>query len=1614
MRKLLLGLGMTFLSGSMMAQNLVGREAEKFHPSAQFVRFDNRTPAPLFVSFRDNSFVPASATTSIMKEVLQLNSNDSWQLIRTDHDELGMQHHRYQQYYRGIPVQTGEYIVHERQGVIKSMNGVFYKSLPATTSPVIGETEALDRALENIGASVYLWETPDAEQIALVGHSHGKDRPKGELVILPSLGFEKGQTTSLCWKFDIYAHEPHQRYNIYINAENGKVMFKENRICTFAANGSGNTRYSGLRSFTTDSIAPGSYRLRDVTRGGGVETYDMNNGTNYGTAVDFTDADNFWSTNTNQDDAALDAHWGTQMTYDYYFQTHGRNSYNNAGAVLRSYVHYSSNYNNAFWNGSQMTYGDGNGATFSPLTELDVVAHELTHGVTNFSSNLVYSYQSGALNESFSDIFGITVDFFARPGTANWLLGDQCYTPGTPGDALRSMSNPNSAGDPDTYLGTNWYTGTGDNGGVHQNSGVQNYWYYLLCVGGSGTNDVGFNFNVTGITMTKARMIAYRNNTFYLTSSSQYSDAAFYSLQSATDLYGNCSPEAVSVKNAWDAVNVMGLQINANLVVSASPVCLGGPIQLNAAGGVTYSWTGPGGFTSTSATPVIPVATSGTNGVYTCTVTDANGCVGSKSVTVAANQSPSVSVSGAAPICSGASVNLSATAAVSGSGSSTGSNSTDIAIPDANQTGISSTIAIGQSISASSVISVTIDSLIHPYVADLTLRLIAPNGSSINLASGVGGAGDNFYGTVFTSTATTAIASGVAPFTGNFLPQSPFSNLTGSANGTWTLNVIDGFGQDLGTLSKWSIALSPNTIISYNWSPSTGLTSTTGATTTASPTSSTTYTVIATDVLGCTASANAAVNVSNIEITGIVTNPICAGGNGTIDITLAGGSAPYSYNWSDGSTNQDLQSTTPGFYTVIVTDAAGCSVTFVRQLTAPAAYSVGISASDATCGNTDGSIVLSVVGGTAPYTYSWNNGATTSTISNLAEGTYTCTITDANGCSTTVDQLIESTGVAPAPPGPVSGPAGACRNQNNVTFNVDPIPGALTYNWTLPNGASGSSTTNSIDVSFGSAYVTGNVCVSISNACGQSSATCFQVPYLTQAAATPASITGTLQACAGTTQTYTAAPALRATFYTWTPPANASIVSGQGTATVSIAFGSNFVSGDIAVAGGNCIGVSSVRKLRVYNKPGTPGTVVGNGTEVCPNTSGTYSISNVIAASTYNWTAPAGASIASGQGTTSVTVDFGPTFVSGNLLVTSGNSCGVSTNRTKAIASKPATPGTIAGQGGQVCPGLTLNYSVMPVAGTSTYNWTAPANAVIVSGQGTNAVSVQFNAGFSGGSLIVNASNSCGTSANRVLAITGAPARPGAMSNPGGLTNNCGATSRVYSVLPTVNTSSYQWTVPAFATIVSGQGTNSILVDFSSSLSGSSSICVSGVNACGAGLPRCVTTTTLPNRPLTITGTNAVCAGQQNIAYSVVTEPGVSYTWAVPAGASIVSGQGTGSVVINWGASAGNVSVYGTNACGNSLTRTLAVAINCRITAASAFKASLFPNPARSKAMLQLEGYQGNYEVSMYDVTGKEIINLKGATETMELPLTGIEAGIYMVRITTADGNSDVLRLAVE
>ncbi|MBL0144603.1 MAG: M4 family metallopeptidase [Chitinophagaceae bacterium] len=389
----------------------------------------------------------------------------------------------------------------------------------------------------------------------------------------------------LAYKLDIYAQYPMSRQIVYVDAANGNILGKREVIHTTNATGSAVTAYSGTQTITTDYTGT-TYRLRETGRGNGINTYNMKTaGTSYAAAVDFTDADNVWNNvNANKDQYATDGHWGTEKTYDYYFTKFNRNSVDNAGFALNSYIHtnlvafgYPDNVN-AFWDGSRMTYGDGN-TTYSPLTALDICGHEITHGVTERTSNLTYSNQSGALNEGFSDIFGTAIEFYAKGTSGNWLIGENI------GASFRSMSNPNTYSQPDTYLGTYWYTGTADNGGVHTNSGVLNFWFYILSQGGSGTNDIGSAYTVTGIGIDKAAAIAFRTNTVYLTASSNYAAARTYAIQSATDLYGAGSAEVIATTNAWYAVGV-GAAYNTGCGVPSALTS-----SAITSSGATLSWT---------------------------------------------------------------------------------------------------------------------------------------------------------------------------------------------------------------------------------------------------------------------------------------------------------------------------------------------------------------------------------------------------------------------------------------------------------------------------------------------------------------------------------------------------------------------------------------------------------------------------------------------------------------------------------------------------------------------------------------------------------------------------------------------------------------------------------------------------------------------------------------------------------------------------------------------------------------------------------------------------------------------------------------------------------------
>ncbi|MGB0850313.1 MAG: M4 family metallopeptidase [Bacteroidia bacterium] len=433
----------------------------------------------------------------------------------------------------------------------------------------------------------------------------------------------------MTYLFEVNSDEPLMRKNYYIKATDGEIWAIENLLHDVNVTGTANTKYRGLKTITTDSIAPGNYRLRETGRGGGIETYNMLTGTKYNAAVDFTDSDNYWNNyNAAYDEIATDAHYGAEVTYDYYFDRFNRNSFDNNGAKIRSYVHYRKNYVNAFWNGSVMTYGDGNGTSWAPLTSIDICGHEVSHAVTTNSAGLIYSYESGALNESFSDIFGNAIEYYADSLVFSWKMGEDIMSSGT---GLRNMSNPNLRGDPDTYKGTYWKTGSGDNGGVHTNSGVQNYWFYLLSQGKAGTNDNGDAFDVDSLGIHKAEQIAYRNLTVYLTKSSQYSDARYYGIRSAADLYGDCSHEMIVTTNAWHAVGVGdeydSSEVVADFIADTLYCSVTEPVAFfnRSVNAKSYLWDFGDGTTSTLSNPIHRFSTQG----YHSVELQAEGCYNS-------------------------------------------------------------------------------------------------------------------------------------------------------------------------------------------------------------------------------------------------------------------------------------------------------------------------------------------------------------------------------------------------------------------------------------------------------------------------------------------------------------------------------------------------------------------------------------------------------------------------------------------------------------------------------------------------------------------------------------------------------------------------------------------------------------------------------------------------------------------------------------------------------------------------------------------------------------------------------------------------------------------------
>lgn len=415
--------------------------------------------------------------------------------------------------------------------------------------------------------------------------------------------------------------------------ESARKVSKKANNAPASLGGTGDTRYAGTRSFDTSQDTDGNYILKGTTPSGmenETRSYDGVGGLPLsipalaslatpivdgdGNLIHPETPDNIWNSsehrkdefstlNTyplanekNNDDVALDAHWGAEVVLDYWKEKHNRLSYDNKGTKIINFVHYGDAYDNAFWNGSAMTYGDGSyqggtnpNGSFAPLTSMDVCAHEIGHGVCEFTADLVYARESGAMNEGFSDIWAAAAENYVLTeidGSLEydpWGIGEQIDErdgglPAGSADsrALRWMDDPKAAGDPDSYGGENWKDPNCDNPslandqcGVHSNSGVLNKWYYFL-VTGSGQNfspgylkkpaddmvtDAGNTYTVEGTGFEKASQIAYLAETM-LSPNAKFSEMRAASILVAQTLYGISSPEEQATTNAWHAVDV--------------------------------------------------------------------------------------------------------------------------------------------------------------------------------------------------------------------------------------------------------------------------------------------------------------------------------------------------------------------------------------------------------------------------------------------------------------------------------------------------------------------------------------------------------------------------------------------------------------------------------------------------------------------------------------------------------------------------------------------------------------------------------------------------------------------------------------------------------------------------------------------------------------------------------------------------------------------------------------------------------------------------------------------------------------------------------------------------
>lgn len=445
-----------------------------------------------------------------------LGADDDVVAQDSDTDDLGMTHARFQQKVGNVPVWGGELLLHfAADGALVRVNGRSVPVAEPLPAAVKGADEARVLAVNGARAA-YPAVSPDA--FATLA-------PK--LYLYPV----DAATVKLAWRVELDVADDAQAMTLeaFVDALDGSLVHLDETTAYVEGSGVG---VLGDKQQLNVTKSGASYILEDSTRGmPATRTYTANGKTRLpGTAVRSKDPAS-WDTAGVAPGAAVDAHAYVAATWDYFAKVHGRRGWDGKNKGVHATVHFASRYDNAFFDGNQLVFGDGDGSDFSPLSGgLDVVAHEFTHGVTYHTAKLGMEGQNGALNEALSDIFGCFV-------AGDWKMGEAVYHPGGRARALRDIADPHASDNPASM--SEYVQTTDDNGGVHVNSTIVSHAAYLM---------------TRRLPLATVEKIWYRALSRYLHASADFADAADATLSAARDLGGGVEK---AVKSAWEAVGVI-------------------------------------------------------------------------------------------------------------------------------------------------------------------------------------------------------------------------------------------------------------------------------------------------------------------------------------------------------------------------------------------------------------------------------------------------------------------------------------------------------------------------------------------------------------------------------------------------------------------------------------------------------------------------------------------------------------------------------------------------------------------------------------------------------------------------------------------------------------------------------------------------------------------------------------------------------------------------------------------------------------------------------------------------------------------------------------------------